>query len=395
MMKESEDGLVKMTKFRVKIQESGGTKLANMFSTDLAAGEPCGREDCRPCATVTDRRQDCKKQSILYESSCKLCNPSSSTKSSPQDERRQGIYYGETSRSLYERSREHFKDAEDFGAGSHMVKHWMSSHSDENSCPPFQFKIIGSYRDCLSRQVSEALKIQNTGDEILNSKNEYASNCLARIVVDMDKFERKKMDRKEEEEEKLVARRLEIFKQDKKRPKRARSSPQEDIGQTTSSSKRPRLEISQPAEDEMDLGLWLLLGEARCLRVGNLRRRLEIDRDRIVKIMDSWQATNAMEHGPEGVGARYPINQPNSRSCLEGGVPSMVDQGLTTDRMNETIEVDHGLATNDGHVASPNHLPDLGARHPSKTSTTRSGLGGEIHHGLATTKRAGPTRYLK
>ena len=40
MMKESEDGLVKMTKFRMKIQEAGGTKLANMFSTDLAAGEP-------------------------------------------------------------------------------------------------------------------------------------------------------------------------------------------------------------------------------------------------------------------------------------------------------------------------------------------------------------------
>ena len=84
----------------------------------------------------------------------------------------------------------------------------------------FQFQIIRTYRDCLSRQVSEALKIQNTGDEILNSKNEYASNCLARIVVDMDKYERKKMDRKEEEEEKLAARRLEIFKQDKKRPKR-------------------------------------------------------------------------------------------------------------------------------------------------------------------------------
>jgi hypothetical protein len=49
-------------------------------------------------------------------------------------------------------------------------------------------------------------------------------------------------------------------------------------------------------------------------------------------------------------------------------------------------------------VPSPNHLPDLGdrgARHPSKTPTTRSGLGGEIHHGLATTKRAGPTPEYK
>ena len=179
-------------------------------------------------------------------------------------------------------------------------------------CPPLQFKIIGSYRDCLSRQVSEALKLQNTGNEILNSKNEYASNCLARIVVDMDKYERKKMDMKEEEDEKLAARRLEIFKQDKKRPKRSRSSQQEEIGQSTPTNKRPRLEISHPADDEMDLGLWLSLGEARCLQVGHLRRRVLIYKDSIVKIMDSWQATNAIGQGPEGVGARYPINQPNS-----------------------------------------------------------------------------------
>ena len=58
---------------------------------------------------------------------------------------------------------------------------------------------------------------------------------------------------------------------------------------------------------------------------------LEIDRDIIVKIMDSWQATNAIGQESEGVRARYPINQPNSWSCLEGGVPNMMDQGLATD----------------------------------------------------------------
>jgi hypothetical protein len=51
----------------------------------------------------------------------------------------------------------------------------------------------------------------------------------------------------------------------------------------------------------MELGLRLSLGEARCLRVGDLRRKLEIDKDRIVKIMDSWQATNAIEPLIHGV----------------------------------------------------------------------------------------------
>ena len=38
MLKEREDTMVRMTKFRVKFQEAGGVKLKNMFSTDLAAG---------------------------------------------------------------------------------------------------------------------------------------------------------------------------------------------------------------------------------------------------------------------------------------------------------------------------------------------------------------------
>ena len=64
--KLKEDGLVRMTRFRVKIQEAGGTKLAAMFSIDLAKGESCGRDDCQPFGS--GRRLNCKTQSILYES---------------------------------------------------------------------------------------------------------------------------------------------------------------------------------------------------------------------------------------------------------------------------------------------------------------------------------------
>ena len=46
-------------------------------------------------------------------------------------------------------------------SGSHMVKHWMTLRPEDQSWPPFKFKILGGYRDCLSRQVAEAIKIQN------------------------------------------------------------------------------------------------------------------------------------------------------------------------------------------------------------------------------------------
>ena len=108
---------------------------------------------------------------------------------------------------------------------SHLVKHWMMTHPDDDQCPPFKIKVIGSYKDCLTRQVSEALKIHNSKDELLNSRNEYASNHLSRIVVDMDSVARKRQVQREEEEERQAARMLESFKAAKMRPKRTSRQP--------------------------------------------------------------------------------------------------------------------------------------------------------------------------
>ena len=74
----------------------------------------------------------------------------------------------------------------------------MTTHTEDDQCSPFKTKVISSYKDCLQRQVSEALKIYNSKDELLNSKNEYASNHLSRIVVDMDSVARKKQVQREE-----------------------------------------------------------------------------------------------------------------------------------------------------------------------------------------------------
>jgi hypothetical protein len=74
MLTEKEEKLANITKFRVKYQEAGGTKLGLLFST---AGGACGRKDCQLGGKKT------------------------------QEVPRTGIYYGESCRSLYERSREH------------------------------------------------------------------------------------------------------------------------------------------------------------------------------------------------------------------------------------------------------------------------------------------------
>ena len=125
----------------------------------------------------------------------------SSDTSNHQEQPRRGVYIGESSRSLYERSKEHLKDAESFDPGSHIVKHWMLEHPDERDCPGFSFSIMSRFRDCLSRQVAEAISIMYTKDQILNSKNEYMANSLTRICIEENRFEKKQKERQAEEQE--------------------------------------------------------------------------------------------------------------------------------------------------------------------------------------------------
>ena len=66
---------------------------------------------------------------------------------------------GESGHSLFERAGEHHHDATSMKEDSHMLIH----HGNQEQHPKFQFKIIGSYQDALTRQVSEAVRIDLRG----------------------------------------------------------------------------------------------------------------------------------------------------------------------------------------------------------------------------------------
>ena len=76
----------------------------------------------------------------------------------------------------------------------------MVDYGEDSDCPQFEFKMIGRFRDCFSRQVAEALKKSFT-QKILNSKKEYMLNCLSRLFVDENAYERKKREIQEEDKE--------------------------------------------------------------------------------------------------------------------------------------------------------------------------------------------------
>ena len=187
-MRDALDRLTPMLGFKVRVAERGGTSLGSLLSNkNLWSGTHCGREDCRPCKQPGDKKEDCKKRNVVYESECGECNPEGSRKTSDKEglaERREvpSLYVGETARSMKERSSEHWADAESGKEECHMVEHQAMAHQGRGT-PTFNFRVVKKCTSSLERQVREAVRIQMRG-VVLNKKGTYNRCKLTRLVVD-------------------------------------------------------------------------------------------------------------------------------------------------------------------------------------------------------------------
>ena len=128
------------------------------------------------------------------------------------------LYVGETSRSIAERSKEHWSSYKGGHEDSHINKHQLMEH---NAAPPdFVMRVVGSYRSALSRQVMEAVQIRRRGGagQILNSKAEYNRSHIPRLrVEDQEESKRREEEVEKEEEQRSLelSREQQIWEQDK------------------------------------------------------------------------------------------------------------------------------------------------------------------------------------
>ena len=93
-----------------------------------------------------------------------MCNPGASKKGELLEvkEGAPTIYIGETSRSIYERSKEHWEGVRKKDPKNHMVKHQLMEHGGEPK-PKFTMKVFKHYKTALGRQVAEAVRIWRRG----------------------------------------------------------------------------------------------------------------------------------------------------------------------------------------------------------------------------------------
>ena len=148
MLRTNEEQLAKITKSKVKIVERAGVKIQDILtSSNPWKGDDCLRTNCMLCHTKNktekNTKQDCHKRSLVYETWCLTCDRMRTQEIEDMeiDEKEktelkkkivQYKYIGETSRSAYERGWEHLNDLAGLKSTSHMLKHVVSTHQDQD-----------------------------------------------------------------------------------------------------------------------------------------------------------------------------------------------------------------------------------------------------------------------
>ena len=163
---------------KAKIVEQAGTPLKTLLCKSAPKEDSkCHAEDCQVCNYDTPRRYACRKITpggIGYEAQCMTCL---------QNKGKISLYHGETSRTLYTRSKEHLSQ----GAGSEdkpLIKHSRIHHPEMEAI--FDIKPVEFFKDPLTRQINEGVRINNSKSDdgyLINSKAEYRQGVVPRMAM--------------------------------------------------------------------------------------------------------------------------------------------------------------------------------------------------------------------
>ena len=182
-LSQRERELNKNSKERVKFVERGGMKIGDILGTKKPLKTPkCVQKQCPMCTNSTyilsnsDGKIPCNTNNVGYRWRCWTCKEKNTVK----------VYEGETGRSARVRGLEHVKELEKKKKSSVLLKHIENDHPDEEV--KFKMEITKKFKDPLSRQANEAVRIFNrSNSQLLNSKAEFNHPPLARVVVEKKK----------------------------------------------------------------------------------------------------------------------------------------------------------------------------------------------------------------
>ena len=177
-LRKREAELNRNSEERIKIVETGGVKIETILTNkNPFKNEKCKEKKCALCTNSEKTpKYPCNTKNVGYQWRCKTCRDRNINK----------VYEGESSRSARIRGAEHVSKLKNRDEKSALYKHKLLDHPNEE--PQFEMKITGVFRDALTRQANESVRIQRTKPiDSLNSKCEFNSAPIARIMVEKSK----------------------------------------------------------------------------------------------------------------------------------------------------------------------------------------------------------------
>ena len=156
----------KQSGLKFKIVEAGGVTIKSRLQKSNPFATPgCADMDCVPCKGGRGNGGNCRKANIQYSMECGLCPRENPTE-----------YIGETSRNLFTRAGEHYKNYRAGKRDNFIYKHQGEVHDGAEA--NFNAKVTNTFSDCMTRQVSEAVHIRRCEKTVLNSKSEWHQPAL-------------------------------------------------------------------------------------------------------------------------------------------------------------------------------------------------------------------------
>ena len=180
-LRKREAELNKHSTERLKIVEKGGLKVKDILSSKSSSQKSkCSQKSCPLCTPSTfvevnpeDDHHPCNTNNVGYKWSCINCLKQNLNQ----------VYEGESGRSARVRGNEHVRDLENKNEKSALYKHITNIHQNEDV--KFRMEITSKFKDALTRQANEAVRIfSRPAHELLNSKSEFNHPPMARVVVE-------------------------------------------------------------------------------------------------------------------------------------------------------------------------------------------------------------------
>ena len=189
-LKKREEELNRFKKERIKIVEDGGVQLKNfLVQKDPFPISKCEKIKCLICGSEKSEnlKYACNSNNVGYKLECETC----------LERGQKRVYEGESSRSARVRGAEHLADYEKKRPNSVIFKHKQKEHFEEEM--KIRMEITQKFRDPLTRQANEAVRIKNRSKnegELLNSKSEFNHPPLSRVVVEKRKLSKNYVSKK-------------------------------------------------------------------------------------------------------------------------------------------------------------------------------------------------------